>query len=206
MYPAAALSGVLSGLYALMEQLGGPGYSAFLAFGKRAVLNGLSKVGWDPRESDGHTDKLLRTTLIGLLDTFAWDDPEVVTEARRRFEGHWNNPALLPSDYKTTVYKIVLLNGGEAEYELIFKTFYATDDNAEKRFAYALGVAQSTALKLRTLDWAIKSGDIKLQDFFYPIGPVASSLSGADLAWSYFQEVRYKSVVLSCSLISIILS
>ena len=46
------------------------------------------------------------------------------------------------------------------------------------------------ALKLRTLDWAVKSGDIKLQDFFYPIGPVAGSVAGSALAWQYFQDVR----------------
>lgn len=43
------------------------------------------------------------------------------------------------------------------------------------------------ALKTRTLDWAVKSGDVKLQDFFYPMASVASSAAGADLAWSYFQ-------------------
>jgi hypothetical protein len=46
------------------------------------------------------------------------------------------------------------------------------------------------ALKLRTLDWAVKSGDVKTQDFFYPIGGVASSAQGTTLAWKYFRDVR----------------
>lgn len=47
------------------------------------------------------------------------------------------------------MYKIVLMNGGEAEYEAILKTFYATEDNNEKRFAFALGAAPSVSLRLR---------------------------------------------------------
>jgi hypothetical protein len=34
----------------------------------------------------------------------------VAAEAKRRFEGHFADPALLPSDYKTTVFKIVLVS------------------------------------------------------------------------------------------------
>ena len=70
---------------------------------------------------------------------------------------------MLPSDYKNTVYKIVLLNGGETEYEQVLKTYYATEDNAVKKFAFTLGAAPSPALKQRTLDWAVKSGDVKTQ-------------------------------------------
>jgi len=185
----AAISGVLSALNIQLEQVGGVAYDSFLEFGKKAVTNALAFVGWDAKPTDGHTDKLLRTTVIGLLDTFAWNDATVLAESRRRYDGHWEDASLLPSEYKTTVYKIILANGGEKEYEEVLKTFYATTDNAEKRFAFALGATPSVALKLRTLDWAIKSGDIKTQDFFYPIGPVAGCAAGAQLTWDYFKQV-----------------
>ena len=48
------------------------------------------------------------------------------------------------------------MNGGETEYNAILKTFYSTEDNAEKRFAFSLGASLSPALKQRTMDWAIK--------------------------------------------------
>lgn len=44
--------------------------------------------------------RLLRATVISLLDTFAGDDVSVVAEARRRFELHWTEPAALPAEYK----------------------------------------------------------------------------------------------------------
>ncbi len=52
----------------------------------------------------------------------------------------------------------------------------------------SLGAAVSPELQLRTLDWAVKSGDVKLQDFFYPIGSVSSSVEGCAVAWNYFRE------------------
>jgi hypothetical protein len=63
-----------------MEDLGGETFEAYKAFGKKFVLGGLSKVGWDTRAEDGHSEKLLRSTVIALLDTFAWDDADVAAE------------------------------------------------------------------------------------------------------------------------------
>lgn len=49
------------------------------------------------------------------------------------------------------------------------------EDNNERKFAmYSLGATSVKELKLRTLDWAVNSGQVKLQDFFYPIGACAN--------------------------------
>lgn len=87
------------------------------------------------------------------------------------------------------MYKLVLSNGGEAEFNRVLKSFRDTEDNQERKYAmFTLGAAPGRALKLRTLDWAVKSGEVKLQDFFYPMGSVAGSLEGAEITWAYFQE------------------
>lgn len=105
----SAIAGVLSGLHSLMEQLTPIGTSdafiAFVAFGKKMVTNALTKVGWDSKTNDeSHTDKLLRASVLGLLDSFAWDDVTVATEAKRRFDEHWENPSALPAEYKVILY------------------------------------------------------------------------------------------------------
>lgn len=65
---------------------------------------------------------------------------------------------------QTTVYRIVLMNGGVAEYEKILNTYTSTEDNQERKYAmYSLGASLDPQLKKRTLDWAVKSGDVKLQ-------------------------------------------
>ncbi len=185
----SAISGVLNALNILLEEIGGEKYTSFLSFAKSCVMNALNRIGWDPKPTDGHTDKLTRSTILGLVDTFAWNDPSIVAEARRRFDGHWDNPALLPSEYKTTVFKIILMNGGEKEYDQILKSFYATEDNNEKKYAvFSLGATRNNSLRMKTLDWAVKSGDVKLQDFFYPISAVSSSADGTLLAWNYFKD------------------
>lgn len=67
---------------------------------------------------------------------------------------------------------------------------HITEDNALRKHPLtALGAAPGKELKLRTLDWAVKSGDIKLQDFFYPMGTVShSDKEGAQLALDYFRN------------------
>ncbi len=184
-----AISSVLGGLLLLTEQMGAATHAAFKKLGKRLVMSALAKCGWDAKDSDGHTEKLFRSTCIALLDTFASDEPAVFNEAKRRFDGHFANSALLPADYKTTVYKILLKSGGLEEYEAILKTYTDTDDNSIRKFAMgSLGATQDKDLKIRTLDWAVKSGEVKLQDFFYPIGSVVSDADGGDIAWKYYQE------------------
>lgn len=98
----AAMSGVLNGLYILMEQLyaNDQVFVAFTKFGKGLVVNALNHVGWDSQHGESHTDKLMRATVMGLLDTFAWNDPAVDSEAKRRFDEHWDNPSALPAEYK----------------------------------------------------------------------------------------------------------
>jgi puromycin-sensitive aminopeptidase len=92
---------------------------------------------------------------------------------------------LLPSEYKSTVYKIILQNGGEKKYKQIKDTYYATEDKVERKYAMnSLGAIRILA----TLYWAVKSGDVKLQDFFYPIGAVGASPAGCELAWKNLIE------------------
>ena len=66
----------------------------------------------------------------------------------------------------------------------------AAEDNALRKYPLtSLGAAPGRELKLRTLDWAVKSGDIKLQDFFYPMGAVShADKEGAQLAFDYFKD------------------
>ena len=64
---------------------------------------------------------------------------------------------------------------------------------------HSLGATTSPSLKLATLDWALKSGDVKLQDIFSPIGTVSGSPEGCSMAWTYFQDVRYTNIDSNCN-------
>jgi hypothetical protein len=98
----AAISSVLNGLYILLEQLyaGEAVFDAFVLFGKKLVVSALQVVGWEAVVGESHTEKLLRASVMGLLDTFAAKDAAVVAEAKRRFDAHWDDATALPAEYK----------------------------------------------------------------------------------------------------------
>ena len=166
------IAGVLNGLDTVLsdnEQM-----SANLGkFAKSLVLRLAEKVGWESSPSDEHLTTLLRAILISLLATFAYDDPSVAKEAKTRFEAFLENPndvVSLPSDMRTQVFKIVLKNGGEKEYEQVKSYFYKADNNAERKHVLnSLGSIADDRLKLATMAWST-SGEIKLQDFLYVMG------------------------------------
>ena len=82
------------------------------------------------------------------------------------------------------------MNGGAAEYNRVLKCYNDTEDIQIRKYPMnTIGSTSVNELKLKTLDWAVKSGDIKLQDIFYPIGSVSTSTAGTELSWKYYKDV-----------------
>jgi puromycin-sensitive aminopeptidase len=164
----------------------------FRVFAKKMVVGLVKKVGWDERPSDGHLGTLLRSVMLRLVGSFAYDDADVVQEATTRFEAFKQDPndvKSLPSDMRSAVFRIVLLNGAEKEYDEIKKYFYTAPNNAERMHVLGtLGHTKIEALKKATMEWST-SGEVKLQDFFYVMGSVGSSgKEGREISWRYFQD------------------
>lgn len=86
--------------------------------------------------------------------------------------------------------RIINVNGNNLIYLLLrYNIITITSIITTKQLSP--GATRDIKLKLRTLDWAVKSGDVKKQDLFYPIGAVSGSVEGANLAWKYYQEVCF---------------
>lgn len=184
------LADVLSGLHTITlgdEKMN----EAFKKFARRLVLKVEKIVGWEKNESDGHLTVLLRSIMTGLLSSFCYEDAGILAEAKARFAKFQANPSdmqSLPSDMRPSVFKIILKNGTVKEYEDVKNYFYTSTDQAERKFVLAtLGTTLDKKLKEQTLEWAI-SGEVKLQDFFYPIGSVGnSSREGCTISWNFFK-------------------
>ncbi|KAL9181995.1 hypothetical protein ACHAXT_012338 [Thalassiosira profunda] len=164
----------------------------FRKLAKKIVIGLYGKVGWESKPTDGHLGVLLRGMMIGLLSTFCYDDGDVAAEAARRFglfQQNHADMAALPSDMRSSVFKIYLKSGGVERYEEVKSYFGQATDNAERKHVLAsLGHSIDPKLKLRTLEWTL-SGEIKLQDFFYPMGSVrSSSREGREIAWTFYQN------------------
>jgi hypothetical protein len=163
----------------------------YVAFARKLIRPATEHIGWDSRESDGHLGKLLRGTLIGLLALFASDDEAVVAEARKRFNAFLatEDPAVLPAEYKGAVFRVVLSAGGVDEFDRVMRRAKTTPLPAERLVCYhSMGYAADPKLKRRVLDWCL-TDEVKLQDFFYPMGSVsASNREGKELAFQFFVE------------------
>jgi puromycin-sensitive aminopeptidase len=186
-----AINSVLSGLNAIMSDDQAMN-EFFRSFARKLLKSLTTLVSWEACPNDGHLTALLRATMVDLLSTFRYDDPDVALEASTRFKKFLEDPSdvmSLPSDLKTGVFGIYVKNGGVQEYEEILAYFDSATDNAERKHTLkSLGLTLNNNLKRRTLDWAI-SGKIKLQDFFYPMGSVGnSSKEGRQISWKFFQE------------------
>lgn len=185
-----AISGVLQGFFLLFEQKeeNKGVLEAFQSFVQtRLLLPALQRVGWDGHADEGHSDKLTRATVLSLAETFAPHHPAIVAEARKRFHEHWTNSSAIASEIKTSLYRLALLNGDQHDFQRLLDHFHSTEDNQERKYVYfSIGYVPDAGLKQKALDWALE--EVKLQDFFYPIGSVAFDLKGCALAWKYYVD------------------
>jgi len=193
-----ALESVLLGLDKLLlaaSSSNGSLRDQFVSFAARLVRPAAAKVGWEASPSDPFLGKLLRATLVRLQAHFCASDPEVSAKAKELWDEFFAlapgavSPNL-PADFKIPVFKIVLKNCSTgAAFEQLLALLPSLATNAERKAVYmTLGSAPQPHLKKRVLEWAV-SGEIKLQDFFYPIGSVSqSSPEGLAMAWAFFQE------------------
>lgn len=164
-------------------------YSHYKAFVAKLIAKPMLEIGWEKRDTDGHLDGLLRETLVSMNAKFP-SDPAVVAEAQRRFKlFQAGDNSALPDDIKVPVFKIILKSGGVEEYEAVRAVYEKATTNIEKKHVFeSIGQTAVMEKKKEVLEWAI-SGDIKIQDFFYPIGSVSSSSKAAmTLAWNFFKS------------------
>tara|TARA_Y100000389_G_scaffold174968_1_gene185345 strand:+ start:10669 stop:13350 length:2682 start_codon:yes stop_codon:yes gene_type:complete len=156
-------------------------YKSFQEIATNIVDKGLQTIGWNAKFNESHLSETMRGLVIGLGVHFG----DYSENALKIFKS--NN---IPNVYRTSVYKMALKS---TEYELTYKKlrqmFIEEINNAKQiEILTAIGYVKSSKLKQDVLEWAI-SGDIRLQDFFYPIGSVArSSKIGQVIAWEFFVE------------------
>merc|ERR1712176_710496 len=113
----------------------------------------------------------------------------VIAEARRRFKAFIaGDSAQLPDDIKEPVFKITLKAGGMQEYEEVRELYKKAETNVEKKHVYStIGYTADKGRKQQVLEWAI-SGDIPIQDFFYPVGSVSGSgKEAAQMCWEFYK-------------------
>jgi len=153
------------------------------------------------------------------------EDANVIAEARRRFNAFLINPDTLPRDLRRMVFKIVMRNGAELEYNQMVHLYESATD-AEDRVALlrSIGLSTDPVLIGRALvcslyhipigiprltfnscaqNYAI-SGKVRLQDVYILMSSCSSTPQGRELAFTFLKEhwTSYFSASLQASLLS----
>lgn len=164
-------------------------YEKFKAFVANLIKDASAGIGWEKRGSDGHLDGLLRELLIRLQSKYSTGDV-VKAEAGSRWEAFLKGDnSVLPDDIKVPVFQIVLKTGSTKEYEEMRKVYAKAETNMEKKNVYsAIGFVADAAKKKEVLEWSI-SGEVKTQDFFYPMMSVAGSTKESiPMTYQFFKD------------------
>ncbi|KAI1303651.1 Puromycin-sensitive aminopeptidase [Halotydeus destructor] len=159
---------------------------AFHIFGRRLLSKIHDKLGWEPVRGESHTDGLLRSLIINRLSSF--NDPQVVQEAKKRFEQHVAGKVVIPADLRQSVYRAVAQDVDDKTFDALFGIYRESDLHEEKdRIARALGAVKDAAKIEKVLDFAM-SEEVRSQDTVFVIISVAMTTNGRELAWQFFQK------------------
>ncbi|MGZ6027738.1 MAG: M1 family metallopeptidase, partial [Caulobacteraceae bacterium] len=144
--------GILSEIDTLYDGL--PGQGAFRAWARGRLKPVLAQVGWAPRSRAADTFSTLRGDLLVTLAELG--DPEVIAEARARFERFRQDPSSLPADIRQSVLDIVGLSADAQSFESLAGMAQGAADPQEKRqYLTALAQARDPAIARRALDLAL---------------------------------------------------
>lgn len=155
--------GSLDNLIASMDKL----REKYTAFGKSIFAGIAAKMGWEKRESDTHTDILLRSVVLFALGNYG--DKATITHAKKLFANHCTGKKLIDPDIRGVVFALVAKNGGISEWHAFYNLYKKEESQQEKgRIMMALSSFENPELIAKTLTWSFadtsKEGQVRLQD------------------------------------------
>jgi aminopeptidase N len=117
------------------DERGRPGHDRFTAFARSVARPAFVSLGWDPKRGEAPERQTLRRELVEHLG--AWDDPAVVSEARRRFAGFVANRGSMDAEMQTVVLAIVAQHADQAAFDQLHAIAKSSANETEVRRYYA---------------------------------------------------------------------
>lgn len=146
------------------------------------------KIGWDPKEGEGHLDAMLRGELLTALVEFGHDLTQ--NEARRRFDVFLNDRStpLLPPDIRRTAYVAVMKNACKSDrsgYESLLRIYRESNQSQEKtRILGALATCPDPDVVLDILNFLLSS-EVRNQDAVFGL---QVTLENREVAWKWLKD------------------
>ncbi|KAF7591170.1 Aminopeptidase 2 mitochondrial [Aspergillus hancockii] len=160
---------------------------ALKAFQRSLVSTKTHELGWGFSDKDGHILQQFKALLFSSAGSA--EDPAVVNAAQEMFQrfAAGDTSAIHPN-IRGSVFSIVLKNGGEKEYNVVYDRFRNAPTSDEKTTALrCLGAAEDPTLIQRTLGLAL-GDEVKNQDIYMPLGGLRSHKAGIEARWAWMKD------------------
>ena len=132
--------------------------AAFHSYARELLAGIYSKLSSTPVTGEHHQQALLRSLVLSLL--VSCKDPQVLQEAKTRFESHAANITQIPADLRMPIYRAVAGDCDEKTFELFFQLYRQADLHEEKnRIIQALGSSKEPARIQKLIDFAMSVSD-----------------------------------------------
>lgn len=187
----AVWAGVLDVLHQIdgLER-GSEGQTAFRSYARNLLYPLMLKLGWEAANGEGPETSALRSRVISALGEF--DDPQVVAEARRRFQAQLEKSQALPPQLRAAILETVGRHADAATYdELSHLAQSATSPEEKQDYYWALASSQDQSLIDRTVAMTAAANDPD-QDQFAMMLVVAAQRSDADRVFQDIEASRQK--------------
>lgn len=158
----------------------------FRAFCCDLYANIAAKLGWEPKNGEGHTASLLRPLVLRRLGRFG--DEKTIAEVSKRFREFVDNGKDLPPDLRSMVFAITGQYQGEKAMADLVGVFEKSDfSEVQRQCLLSLGRSPDEIVQKEALNYTL-SGKVRSQDIYLVFAGMTTSASGQNTAWEYVKS------------------
>lgn len=144
-------------------------------------------LGWEFKEGEDSIQQQFKTLMFAAVGSSG--DKTIISSAFEMFEkfSKGEHEAINPN-IRGSVYGMVLQDGGEKEYEIVYHQFKNAETADERNTALrALGRSKKPDLIQRTLQLAL-NGEVRNQDIYMPLSGLRAHKEGTNALWEFVKS------------------
>jgi puromycin-sensitive aminopeptidase len=165
-----------------------PFFPKFQAYITKIYAKQLEVLGWDAKEGESQRTGTLRASIINMMGRAG--DATIREEAFRRFCAYEQDGTSIPGDLQGIVFRLALRHDEDHVYPALRRIYEkCTFPEEQRNCLAAMGSVQDMNRHTEMLDYALFSGQVRLQDVAFPLNSLsASSDKGGRACWESFKN------------------